>query len=140
MSLNTSIKSQYCNLTKQKQESRLTTLVKSNHLCHGLSLHTMLNIPTKLPIHFHTNYLFDIYWAFWGTFGIFLSKEETFIWERNAQHNTINIFLSLSFQTVSGSNAVTSKCLSDPAIFSFRSISSVRFGQLTPVEQPPCAY
>lgn len=46
----------------------------------------------------------------------------------------------VKIKTVSGSNAVTSKCLSDPAIFSFRSISSVRFGQLTPVEQPPCAY
>lgn len=43
-------------------------------------------------------------------------------------------------KTVSGGNTVTSKCLSDPSIFSFRSISSVRYGPLTPVEQPPCAH
>lgn len=135
MSLNTSIKSQYCNFTKQNQGSRLTTPVQSNHVYHGLSLRTMLNILTKLTISisFHTHYFFYIYWVFCDTFGIFRSKEETC-------KKDINIFFSLSFQTVSGSNAVTSKCLSDPAIFSFRSISSVRFGQLTPVEQPPCAY
>lgn len=137
MSLNTSIKSQYCNFTKQNQGSRLTTPVQSNHVYHGLSLRTMLNILTKLTISisFHTHYFFlYIYWVFCDTFGIFRSKEET------CKKDIINIFFSLSFQTVSGSNAVTSKCLSDPAIFSFRSISSVRFGQLTPVEQPPCAY
>lgn len=136
MSLNTSIKSQYCNFTKQNQGSRLTTPVQSNHVYHGLSLRTMLNIFTKLTISisFHTHYFFYIYWVFCDTFGIFRSKEET------CKKDIINIFFSLSFQTVSGSNAVTSKCLSDPAIFSFRSISSVRFGQLTPVEQPPCAY
>lgn len=136
MSLNTSIKSQYCNFTKQNQRSRLTTPVQSNHVYHGLSLRTMLNILTKLTISisFHTHYFFYIYWVFCDTFGIFRSKEET------CKKDFINIFFSLSFQTVSGSNAVTSKCLSDPAIFSFRSISSVRFGQLTPVEQPPCAY
>lgn len=136
MSLDTSIKSQYCNFTKQNQGSRLTTPVQSNHVYHGLSLRTMLNILTKLTISisFHTHYFFYIYWVFCDTFGIFRSKEET------CKKDIINIFFSLSFQTVSGSNAVTSKCLSDPAIFSFRSISSVRFGQLTPVEQPPCAY
>lgn len=136
MSLNTSIKSQYCNFTKQNQGSRLTTPVQSNHVYRGLSLRTMLNILTKLTISisFHTHYFFYIYWVFCDTFGIFRSKEET------CKKDIINIFFSLSFQTVSGSNAVTSKCLSDPAIFSFRSISSVRFGQLTPVEQPPCAY
>lgn len=136
MSLNTSIKSQYCNFTKQNQGSRLTTPVQSNHVYHGLSLRTMLNILTKLTISisFHTHYFFYINWVFCDTFGIFRSKEET------CKKDIINIFFSLSFQTVSGSNAVTSKCLSDPAIFSFRSISSVRFGQLTPVEQPPCAY
>lgn len=138
MSLNTSIKSQYCNFTKQNQGSRLTTPVQSNHECHGLSLRTMLNILTKLTISrlslsIHIIF-FYIYWVFCDTFGIFPSKEET------CKKDIINIFFSLSFQTVSGSNAVTSKCLSDPAIFSFRSISSVRFGQLTPVEQPPCAY
>lgn len=135
MSLNTSIKSQYCNFTKPNQGSRLTTPVQSNHVYHGLSLRTMLNILTKLTISisFHTHYFF-IYIGFCDTFGIFRSKEET------CKKDIINIFFSLSFQTVSGSNAVTSKCLSDPAIFSFRSISSVRFGQLTPVEQPPCAY
>ncbi|XP_061172529.1 uncharacterized protein LOC133181895 [Saccostrea echinata] len=46
----------------------------------------------------------------------------------------------VKIKTVSGGNTVTSKCLSDPSIFSFRSISSVRYGPLTPVEQPPCAH
>lgn len=43
-----------------------------------------------------------------------------------------------SFQTING-NSRGPKCLSDPAVFSFRSISS-GFSPLTPVEEPSCAY
>ena len=49
---------------------------------------------------------------------------------------------TIYFQTVTGGNSPPLKGLSDPALFSFQAISSAGpcYGQLTPVEQPPCAY